>query len=199
MLKCEEANAFKRLIDSEATKKEFDRLMEERLNKRKKLREEERAAKLTELQAEVDGDEEATPEDKAAKLEEEMAKWDEERDAAEEAEDEDDPDKPNLEAMMTAQQEAITTQIEADQAFLGEFAEALREKGIPVIDDINTDTSAEFVFVKLVDRLKANFQMRPDLLERQQAQSLKPAELPNYEVRSYTYQQSKFGKNSPLS
>jgi hypothetical protein len=70
---------------------------------------------------------------------------------------------------------------------LQEFAEALREKGVPVIDDIETETSADFVFVKLNDRIKSHFQMRPDLLERQQAQKLTVKELPTYEQRSYIY------------
>jgi len=40
--------------------------------------------------------------------------------------------------------------------------------------------------------------MRPDLLERQQAQKLTVKELPTYEQRSYIYKQSKFGVNCPL-
>lgn len=40
--------------------------------------------------------------------------------------------------------------------------------------------------------------MRPDLVEREQVRALEPNELKFYE-QSYTYQQSKFGRNSPLS
>lgn len=40
--------------------------------------------------------------------------------------------------------------------------------------------------------------MRPDLIEREQVRALEPNELKFYE-ESYTYQQSKFGRNSPLS
>jgi hypothetical protein len=40
--------------------------------------------------------------------------------------------------------------------------------------------------------------MRPDLLERQQAQKLTVKELPTYEQRSYIYKQSKFGFNCPI-
>jgi adenylate/nucleoside-diphosphate kinase len=127
-----------------------------------------------------------------------MKEWDDARDQEEEAADEDDPEKPNLEEMMNKQKENIQAQREADEAFLGEFAEALKEKGVPVIEDINTDTSANFVFVKLNDKIKAHFQMRPDLLERQQAQKLTVKELPTYEERSYTYKQSKFGVNCPI-
>lgn len=43
---------------------------------------------------------------------------------------------------MAKQKEVITAQMETDLAFLQELADALREKGIPVIDDIRTDTSA---------------------------------------------------------
>jgi adenylate/nucleoside-diphosphate kinase len=89
--------------------------------------------------------------------------------------------------------------METDVAFLQELADALKEKGIPVIDDIRTDTSAQFVFMKLADRLRAHFQMRTDFIERHQAQKLTPKELSNYELRSYIYQQSKFGRNSPIA
>jgi len=58
--------------------------------------------------------------------------------------------------------------------------------------------SADFIFIKLVEKLKDFFQMRPDLIEKQQARVLKAKELPFYEM-SYTYKQSRFGRNSPLS
>lgn len=38
-----------------------------------------------------------------------------------------------------------------------EFGTALKEKNVFVIDDIKTDISAEFVFIKLLDRMKENF------------------------------------------
>lgn len=78
------------------------------------------------------------------------------------------------------------------------LANAFREKGVPVLDNVKTDTSAAFVFVKLLDQLKDHFQLRPDLIERSQAQALSRAALQLHE-RSYTYQQSKFGRHSPLS
>ena len=154
---------------------------------------------MAELTEGLKDDEEKSPEDKEAEIKAGMAEWDEARDQEEEAADEDDPEKPNLEEMINKQKETITAQIEADQGFLAEFAEALREKGVPVIDDIDTESSADFVFIKLNERLKQNFQQRPDLIERQQAQKLALKELPTYEVRSYIYKQSKFGLNSPIT
>ena len=203
VLKCKEPAAFERLIDAGATKAEFERLEKERLDKRAAQRAEDRVAKLAELQEALKDDEDMTPEAKEAAAAEELAKWDAEQKQADEDADEDpdaDPDRPNLEAMMDAHKEAIKTQREADEGFLEEFVAALKEKGIPVIDELKTDTSAEFVFIKMTNdaRLKEHFQMRPDLIERQQAQRLTLAELPFYE-KSYTYQQSKFGRNSPLS
>jgi len=96
-------------------------------------------------------DEEKTADDKAREVEEGMAKWEEDRDAEEEQADEDDPEKPNFEAMMDVQKEAIRTQREADEEFLTAFAEALVEKGVPVVQNLKTDMSAKFVFVKLLD------------------------------------------------
>ena len=198
MLKCEEQSAFDRLIDAEATKAEFEKLMQARTEAKAKQRAEDRAAKETELRDGLKDDEEKSAEDKEAEVKQGMTEWDEARDQEEEAADEDDPEKPNLEEMMAKQKETIQGQREADEAFLAEFAEALKEKGVPVIEGVDTDTSADFVFVKLNDKIKSHFQMRPDLLERQQAQKLTVKELPTYEQRSYIYKQSKFGVNCPL-
>ena len=49
-----------------------------------------------------------------------------------------------------------------------------------------------------MEKLKEHIQFRPDLIEREQAQPLKEAEVTYYE-RSYTYKHSKFGLNSPIT
>jgi hypothetical protein len=41
--------------------------------------------------------------------------------------------------------------------------------------------------------------MRPDLIERAQAQKLSPKDLPHYELKTYIHQPSKFGPCSPIS
>ena len=46
-----------------------------------------------------------------------MAKWDEERDAQEEADDEGDPDKPNLEEMMEKFRTDLRERREKDEGF----------------------------------------------------------------------------------
>jgi hypothetical protein len=107
MLKCEETSAFDRLIDSETTKAEFEKLMEARTEAKSKLRVEDRATKEQELQDALKDDEEKTQEDKESEVKQGMAEWDEARDAEEEAADEDDPEKPNLEEMMNKQKETI--------------------------------------------------------------------------------------------
>ena len=58
--------------------------------------------------------------------------------------------------------------------------------------------SAEFVHIKLLSLLKDHIQYRKDLVERAQAVAIKSEEVPVYE-KSYTYQQPKFGVNSPIS
>jgi len=110
-----------------------------------------------------------------------MIEWDEARDAQDAEDEENDPDKPNLDEMMEKHRETIRTQREADEGFLEEFSNVLKEKGILVIDDIKSDTTANYVFVKLNAKFGLNFQMRPDLIERQQAQPLSIKELPFYE------------------
>lgn len=71
---------------------------------------------------------------------------------------------------------------------------------------IKTDISAEFVFIKLIDKLKDRFQMRQDLIERQQAKPLSNKRIPDrpktvlqFHEDSFTYRQSKFGRHSPIS
>jgi len=60
-----------------------------------------------------------------------------------------------------------------------------------------SDISEEFVFIKLQDLLKNRIRDRKDLIEREQAQVLKPKEVPFYE-KSYTFKPSCFGENSPV-
>jgi hypothetical protein len=55
---------------------------------------------------------------------------------------------------------------------LDDFAEKMKENGVEVIDGLNTDISASFVNIKLVDRIKSRMQLRTDLIEREQAQPI---------------------------
>lgn len=190
ILKCKEAATFKRIIRSDAIKAEFDRLMQVRAEQRKQTRDEERVKREAELKA----DEEKTPEDVAN----EMAKWEEEQDAAEEAADEGDPEKPDLEAMLEKEREQLREQRTNDDTFFEEFSTVLKDKQVFVVDDIKADMSAEFILIKLLDRIKDNLQYRKDMIERQLAQSLKPEEVKFFE-KSYIYKHSKYGVNSPLS
>lgn len=73
----------------------------------------------------------------------------------------------------------------------------LKEKQVFVVDDIRGDASADFIMIRVLDRIKDNLQYRKDMLERQLAQPLKPEEVKYFE-KSYIYKQSKFGLNSPL-
>lgn len=204
ILRCSEDNALKRMIDDEAIKKKYDDLMEKRAQQFKEKRNADRIEKqkeLAEALAAAEGDEEKTPEDIATlkqENEEAMVQWEKDRDEEDRAADEDDPERPNLEEMLEAEKTVIRTQLEADEAFLAALVETCTEKNIQVIDNLKTDQSAEFAFVKLLDKLKDRIQMRADLIEREQVRALEPAELKFYE-ESYTYQQSKFGRNSPLS
>lgn len=125
-----------------------------------------------------------------------MVDWDDARDA-EEAANEDDPDKPNYDDMLEKEKEALKERRERDEQFIEEFSAALREKGVLIIDDVKADVSADYVFIKLLDKIKDSFTYRRDLVEKQQASALKPEEVPFYE-KSYIYSHSKFGVNSPL-
>jgi hypothetical protein len=148
ILKCKEAATFKRIIQADAIKAEYNRLMEARAAARKQTRDEERVKKQAELQA----DEEKTPEDRQA----EMAKWEEDQDAAEEAADEGDPEKPDLEAMLEKEREQLRESRTNDDTFFEEFSTGLKDKQVFVVDDIKADMSSDFVLIKLLDRIKDN-------------------------------------------
>ena len=212
ILRCEEATAFDRMIDAEATKAKYEELMKTLNDNMAKAKEEERVAKLEEVTKEMTeanegaGEEEKKSAEEVQKeIDEAMEAWNAEKDEADAAalEGMEYPEKPDLEEMMKEHKEKITAQQEADKEFFGDadggLINELAQKGIPVIDDIPADTSAAFVFLKLVDRLKAHFQMRPDLIERAQAQALAPKDLPLYEQKSYIYQPSKFGPFCPIA
>ena len=74
----------------------------------------------------------------------------------------------------------------------------MKEKKVKVIENLETDVSAEYVHIKLLEKLKEHIQLRPDLIEREQAQPLAEKEVIFYE-KSYTVKHSKFGLNSPIT
>lgn len=100
--------------------------------------------------------------------------------------------------MKEALSEKIKEQHARDLEFLDTMKEALTSKFIPVIELETSKISAEFVNIKLLDKLQAHFKHRRDLIEREQVITLTPKEVPVYEA-SYTYKQSKFGVLSPMT
>lgn len=177
------------MIDVDTIKAEYERLMEARAVERKKLREEDREKQLETLKA----DEEKTPED----IQTEMAAWEDSREQEDEAAEENDPEKPVLDDMVEKFREVLRETRTNDDTMFEEFSTVLKEKQVIVIDDIKADTSIEYIHIKILDRIKDHFVARKDLIEKQLAQPLKPAEVPFYE-KSYVYRQSKFGINSPV-
>lgn len=80
VLKCQEAAAFKRLIDVDATKAEYEKLMKEREEAAQKLRAEERVAKLLEVEEGVNAEEDMSAAEKEQAVKAAMDTWDTERD-----------------------------------------------------------------------------------------------------------------------
>lgn len=126
-----------------------------------------------------------------------MKAWEEERVEADKQALEDDP-VPDEKTRREALEEKLRELLDKDTAFLDEFAEKMKENGVEVIDGLNTDISADFVHIKLLDKIRPRMQLRTDLIEREQAQPLKLNEVKFYE-ESFTYKHSKFGLSSPLS
>jgi len=100
--------------------------------------------------------------------------------------------------MLDKEKEVLREARGADDAFFEEFGQALKDKQVFVIDDIRADSSADFILIKLLDRIKDSMQFRKDMIERQLALPLKPEEVKQFE-KSYIYKHSKFGVNSPLN
>jgi adenylate/nucleoside-diphosphate kinase len=168
ILRCEEATAFHRMIDAEATKAKYEQAMKDLTEGVATAKEAERVTKLEEVTKELTEagageDPPKAPEEVEKEIKEAMEAWNAEKDEADAAalEAMEYPEKPDLEEMMKEHKEKITAQQEADKEFFGDadggLISELAQKGIPVIDDIRADTSAEFVFLKLIDRLKAHF------------------------------------------
>lgn len=83
-----------------------------------------------------------------------MKAWDEERKEADAAALEDDPVKDEK-TRREEIEEKMREQIEKDNAALEELSDKLKENGVEVIDNIMTDISADYVHIKILDKLKS--------------------------------------------
>jgi hypothetical protein len=200
ILKCKEEVSIKRDFADceEEMKATFERLMEERRVGKVKARLDARNEKLEELEG-ADY-EEMSPAEIEAKKKEDMDAWDETRDETDREEEENDDEKPDLEKMKEEKSEALKALCEADEANLESLKTKLVEdwKAVLVVELDTSKISAEYVHIKLLDLLKNHIKFRRDLIERAQAIVLQPKEVTVYE-KSFTYKQSKFGENSPIS
>jgi adenylate kinase family enzyme len=199
VLKCKEETTFARTIFVDQIKAEFNRIMDKRktdsMKKRAEARKTEMDSKYEELKASAD--EESTAEKIQSALDEHMKEWDEtDKEKADDEYLEEEP--PVLQEMIEKQQEEARAQVEKDNAFIEEFVGVLKEKKVEVVENLNTDISAEYVHIKIVDKLKGHLKFRTDLIEREQARPLPIKEVRKFE-QSYTYKHSKFGLNSPIT
>lgn len=177
ILKCGDKQATTRMIDEKAIKTEFDRLMKVREDRIQKEFDEAKKQKETELQEELKANEELSEEDRNKQFADGMKEWEE----AKKEEDPGEDDLPNYAEMKEKEQETLTEQRTNDNDYLDALVEALTEKNLPVIKEVKTDTSAQFIHLKLVDLLKNHFKQRNSLIERMLAQPLSVKELPFYE------------------
>jgi adenylate/nucleoside-diphosphate kinase len=201
ILRCKEVNTFKRCIDDDSIKKEYEADCKKRDEEILKKMDEDRAEKVKELLEENKQDpeaEEQKPQEEVdAIISEALKAWEEERVEADKQALEDDP-VPDEKTRRETIEEKMRELLDKDTAFLDEFAEKMKENGVEVIDGLNTDISADFVHIKLLDKIKSRMQLRGNLIEREQAIILRPTEVKFYE-ESFTYKHSKFGLSSPLT
>lgn len=95
-----------------------------------------------------------------------MKAWDEERIEADKQALEDEP-VPDITSRREGIEEKMRELLEKDTAFLDDFAEKMKENGVEVIDGLNTDISADFVHIKLLDKIRPRMELRADLIERE--------------------------------
>ena len=70
--------------------------------------------------------------------------------------------------MFETERNDLKEQRDGDLEFMEAFTAGFKERcGEKSVVTIKTDTSADFVFIKLMDLLKERFQMRQDLIERE--------------------------------
>lgn len=127
---------------------------------------------MTEANKVPEGEEGPTPEEIEKTIKGEMDEWLKTRTEEDEQNAEEDPEKPNKDEMIEAEVETLTNLRSKDEEFLDEFVTALRDKNVEVIDSIATDVSAEYVQIKILDKLKKRMQFRADLIEREQCRLL---------------------------
>lgn len=119
ILKCKEKATFDRLINREAIRAEFNRLMEAREAEKKRLRDADREAFLAEtteaVKSEIintsapEEEEEFQPDPNEMQrlIDEKMAAWEEERMQQEKDADENDAEMPNYDAMEEVEREKL--------------------------------------------------------------------------------------------
>ena len=95
-----------------------------------------------------------------------MKAWDEERIEADKQALEDEP-VPDITSRREGIEEKMRELLEKDTAFLDDFAEKMKENGVEVIDGLNTDISADFVHIKLLDKIRPRMELRADLIQRE--------------------------------
>jgi adenylate kinase family enzyme len=176
-----EEKMLERLLNREAIEAQYQELVNKRNEEKRIKREEDRAAKLEELQ----GDEEKTPEE----IEAEMIQWDADKD--QEGLDEEDPEAPNLEAMIEEQKEKLVEARNTQEDALNELVEKIAEKKVPVVK-VDGDLEMERVHLRVLSDLRPYIEDRNSLFERAQTVNLKASEVKFYE-NSYIYSLSQYG------
>ena len=183
-LSVSEPKMLERMLNKDEIEARYQELVEKRNEEKQQKREEDRAAKLEELE----GDEEKPAEE----IEAEMQEWDKERD--EEEANDDDPDAPNLEAMLEEEKEKLVEIRNTQEEQLNEFVEKIEEKKVPIVK-VDGNLEIERVHLRILNQLKPYIEERNSMFERSQIVDLKAAEVKFYE-NSYLYSLSKYGYKS---
>lgn len=117
-----EPQIMERIMDVDAIKSEYERLVEKRNQERKDQRDTERQEKLESLKEAEKTEEE---------IEEEMKEWEEGKKAEDE---EEDPEAPNYDNMINEEKEKLHERYEKDKEWLDEFVEGIKGKLVPVLE-----------------------------------------------------------------
>ena len=171
-LRATEENVLKRVFNQKEVVDKYNALMEERRLKK----EEERQQRLAEIEKQ---------------REEALANGEEfEEPQLEEENDADDPEAPNLEAMIAEAKEKFTTAREAQLSKIEEVSAAFEELGIKIVI-IDTDKSIEDVFKNITFKLRDTLEKRSNIFEKFQITDLDEFSIAKYD-KSYVYKKGKY-------
>jgi hypothetical protein len=166
VLKCKEKTTFDRCIFPDQIQKQFDLDYKNRKETIQKATDEARKEKLEEVTKDNAQDPETPEEERKpqeeidAAIKEAMDEWDEARKAEDEEALADEEACIPVERRLEEIQEKMREQRDKEIEYIDALTEKFKEEGVEILQELNTDISADFVHIKILDMLKPRMSLR---------------------------------------